>query len=175
MSKSYLIYFFLVFFFFLFTFIPSVNSTLTNCNTTADCNFNGDCYSNICHCSSSYATLLPEEPCNYKRKSQVGAFLLAFFLGEFGAGFFYVGNTTYGLLSWMPMFVFIPLCCCACCGVVSLSEFKPGGCFLGCIYGLVVFIVICLSFFSLGWWIYQIVVMGTNSMPDSNGIYLTPW
>lgn len=157
----------------LLSIIYSVSATsLSNCNNTADCNFNGECYNNVCHCDTNYATLDPTAPCDYTRKSQWASFFLALFLGEFGAGFFYVGNITYGMLSWMPMFVLIPVCCMACFGALHMDF--DGGC-AACFGFLGIAVAFGMALFGLAWYIYQIVVMAQNSMNDSNGIALAPW
>src|SRR5438477_10846083 len=68
-----------------------------NCtNAIYDCSNHGICTraGDGCVCDDGYATHLPTTNvgCNYKRKKQLAAFLLQFFLGEFGAGHWYSGN-----------------------------------------------------------------------------------
>lgn len=111
------------------------------------CSYNGECQNDglSCHCYDEYTTYNPPEgyQCNYKKKSALTAFLLEFFLGEFGAGLWYLGN--YGLAAGqlaMSIGICIPASILLCLGakefsatLVGLSQF-----------GLLIWIVIEWAF-----------------------------
>jgi hypothetical protein len=59
-----------------------------------------------CECDKGYATHGEVMFCSHKQRKQVTAFLLSFFLGEFGADWFYIGNKdpTYDGLGVLKLF-----------------------------------------------------------------------
>lgn len=71
----------------------------TTCTTSAQCGSNGNCSnSGICVCKTgSYVTISADQPCAYEKKKKLAAFLLSFFIGVFGADWFYLasGNAGY--------------------------------------------------------------------------------
>ena len=75
-----------------------------------DCNGHGICsaLTNSCECDIGYTSYGSRDgtDCNYKQKYQMNAFLLSLFLGEFGAGRFYVGDYMLGSLKLMLYVVF---------------------------------------------------------------------
>merc|ERR1712129_342311 len=82
------------------------------------CNGHGLCsaLTNSCECDIGYTTVHATDDdtteCNYKQKYQMNAFLLSLFLGEFGAGRFYVGDYLFGTIKLM-LYVYIHLSECA--------------------------------------------------------------
>ena len=60
----------------------------------------------VCVCDKYYITLDDSEVfCNYNLKNRVTAFVLSFFLGEFGADWFYLsdGNTAYIIVGFIQV------------------------------------------------------------------------
>jgi len=81
------------------------------CNTSSQCN-NGYCSERgpneyICSCNNNYVHR-DGEPCSYKQKSKLGAFLFSLFLGEFGADWFFLarGNGWYIFAGIMKLLSF---------------------------------------------------------------------
>ncbi|AYV75175.1 MAG: hypothetical protein Terrestrivirus1_49 [Terrestrivirus sp.] len=115
------------------------------------CNYKGTCVNgNTCICDFGWITVDNQTTgCTYQQKTRVAGFLLHFFLGEFGAGEFYLGNTSIAA------------------GQISLTL--VGGfvvCILGCLFYAcckeiaVIPIVICVLAWIIGWlawWIYECV------------------
>ena len=81
-------------------FTPSISLATTSCTSNADCGSNGVCATSTstCNCTkANYVTVQSDKPCAYEQKSKLTAFLLSFFLGGFGADWFYLsaGNGGY--------------------------------------------------------------------------------
>ena len=53
----------------------------------------------VCKCDKLYTTLNKDEPCAYKQKSKLAAFLISFFAGWFGADYFYLANGSGGYIA----------------------------------------------------------------------------
>lgn len=133
------------------------------------CNYKGTCVNgNTCICDFGWITVDNQTTgCTYQQKTRLAGFLLHFFLGEFGAGEFYLGNTSIAA------------------GQISLTL--AGGvlvCILGCIFyacckefaiGPIAICVIAWIFGWIGWWIYECVMIGTGQRLDGNGIPITNW
>jgi hypothetical protein len=115
------------------------------------------CYSFI---DDSMATVLR---CNYRQKSAVTAFLLELFFGEFGAGYFYLGEKTMGtgqvILTLFGGFLLCALVMCV--GYTSSSVTNGFTCivFIGCVWAMPV----------LAWWIAGCVTIGQGKVLDGNG------
>ena len=74
----------------------------SECDEDQDCGFpNGNCFEGHCVCKEDYGTvIIPGQKihhCQEKKKDQLVAWLLSFFLGFFGADWFYLarGNGNY--------------------------------------------------------------------------------
>jgi len=73
------------------------NDGLVTCVSNRECN-NGNCVfydegvsdRKVCECESGWITYGDSEVCSYKQKDKLIAFLLSFFVGEFGADWFYL-------------------------------------------------------------------------------------
>ena len=144
-----------------------------------DCNHNGVCNQagNACICDDDYAThdaTVATGECNYKRKSGLVALLLSIFVGEFGAVFFYVGDTTMGyiqlflagILAILVGSVFGAFCGIAIDSTNNGSGEATHGCATvwgcgGAISMIVMYIIVLVA------------VVGGN-LDDSNGISLSP-
>ena len=68
----------------------------TACTSDATCN-NGVCKNSTCVCSLGYVTF-GNTTCNYKQKEKLTAFLLSFFVGNFGADWFYLASGNGGYI-----------------------------------------------------------------------------
>ena len=101
-------------------------------------------------------------------KSKLVAFLLSFFVGGFGADWFYLSNGvfTYIMVGIIKLLLIgqAGLCCCSVkFGFCSLQEGLEkicGPC--SCLVGLGVFL----------WWVVDWVRILTNTFPDGNGMEL---
>merc|ERR1719295_1405519 len=103
--------------------------------------------------------------CNYKQKSQLTAFLLAFFLGFYGGGQWYLG--LYGLAGakLAVTLVFYYASCCLQMAMESIgTEAWPGQVCLCCGW-LGIFI----------WWLVDIIHFGMNDYEDENGVLPYEW
>jgi len=114
--------------------------------------------------------------CCYTQKNQLIAFLLQFFIGAVGAGRFYLGYIGIGV---GQLVLSLLVCClpgcmiiCSLCtkGGVEKSMAALGGVFayFGCV-------VLCLGISGIMvWWLYDLVIIGTNAVTDFNGVALYP-
>lgn len=144
---------------------------ITACNKTADCSFNGFCDDNECHCFNNYITHESVLPCNYKQASRTTAFLLEFFLGGVGAGWFYLGRLDFAL-SQLLLFI-IPSCAALCFAFVFFQDkhdtqgesISAAALCLRCIFLLA----------SIGLWLHGVIVIGTGQASDSNGVFVGDW
>ena len=83
------------------------------CNSTHGCGDHGYCFTpmpsnashSICECDKGWKST--EAPCDYQAKNWLVAFLLSFFLGEFGADWFYLanGSGTYIAIGVVKLFL----------------------------------------------------------------------
>merc|ERR1712129_656121 len=114
----------------------------------------------------------------YSDITQVSAFCMSFFLGMFGGGRLYVGDTSAGIVK---LLLCLLVCCYPCimtlsCGkksgnrrVIAMKDLKSAG-------GIFMSIIGCVAFFALLIWIIvDIVLFGMNEIPDSDGLPLQPW
>ena len=140
------------------------------CLTDADCSGHGTCTvaTGICKCDAGFITPKASGAgqCSYEQKAQLTAFLLHFFLGEFGTGEFYAGNNGWGggqlaiTLGWVASL--ITGWSLAACGVPVVPY--------------ILYIVGAAGFLAeFGWWLADDVLFGTNQRPDGNGEPLKPW
>ena len=134
-------------------------------------------------CEYGFTTYNPPDDtmCNYKQKSQLTALLLSLFLGQFGAGRFYVGDTVLGTIKLLLILMgccltcICSLCIAPCLGYegmkisTDINDHKEGGLFALCC-GVIPFV--CSSCALSIWWIVDIILFATNSIKDGNGVDL---
>ena len=60
---------------------------------------NGACTNGVCQCRSGYITWKDGAACSYKQYSQLGAFLLSFFLGGLGVDWFVLAKGSGGYIT----------------------------------------------------------------------------
>jgi len=145
-----------------------------------DCNNNGVCNQagTACICDDDYAThdaTAETGECNYERKSGLVALLLGIFVGEFGAVYFYIGDTEMGciqlfLAGVLAMFVgaiFGACCGCAVDAAVSNTEAEATST-CSRIWASVGFIAMIVMY------IIVLVKVAEGSLDDSNGVGLSP-
>lgn len=147
------------------------------CTTDANCN-NGVCISLQCVCSKGYADR-DGVACTYKQKEKVIAFCLSFFIGFFGADWFYLaaGNGVYvfaGIMKLLTgMFFFlgcIPLLIAGLfAGLSRDSIFGRVGTIVG-----VILITLMLLFVSTSilWYFIDWIRILTDVFKDGNNIGL---
>lgn len=110
-----------------------------------------------CLCYEEYGG----DVCEYTRKKSLTAFLLQFFLGGLGVGYFYLGLTGLGV----GILLLSVLGCClggglGIAGLVSGKKSIGGvGTCLGGLCAVAIF----------GWWLGSTIQMGMNKLNDSNG------
>jgi len=152
----------------------------TNCSGRGSCatDDDGDWY---CICDDGYTTHDADDDvyCNYEQKKQLTAFLLAWFLGTWGGGQWYVGLS--GLAAGKLCYA-LAVCCIIPCflqcfvlkkmsgGLESGGMMGGGGgsslygcCYCCCVLGVFV------------WWLVDIIMFGMNNIDDKNGVGLEPW
>ncbi len=122
-----------------------------------------------CQCLKEYGTI-PNEfnyACNYKKKSQLTAFLLELFISN-GAGHFYVENYAYAvpkLITWVfsyYFFIFIRICC------KSAEDNRRINILI-----TVLASISCIGMFT--WQLLDLVLFGLNKYKDSYEIDLISW
>jgi hypothetical protein len=139
-------------------------------------------------CDDGYIT--PKDggaACSYKQKDQLTAFLLHFFLGEFGAGMWYAGQygqaagqlvlglSTIGTgVAWT-----VVSGCAGACGTMAHDEESNclavtacGCCGLSAALGAV-WATTGLATFA--WWLADDVLFGLNKIKDQHGEKLKAW
>lgn len=141
------------------------------CTNVRDCHQHGQCVDSVCLCSDDYATF-GECQCCHKRKNQLTAFFLQFFLGPFGAGFFYLGKTKLGLATIACLTGGFGAVCVLACIFSCLSSTEERS-FSGNIF--ITICITCLEIAAIVLWIYGIVVMATGDIQDGDGISMKSW
>ena len=151
----------------------------TACTSDASCN-NGVCKNSTCVCTLGYVTF-GNQTCNYKQKEKLTAFLLSFFVGNFGADWFYLasGNGGYivaGIFKLITGIFLIGgscfLCCTMICSAVDKSSIKACGIVLSVI--VIVLMILCSLTNSI-WYLVDWIRILTNSFKDGNGVSLKDW
>ncbi|CAF0980638.1 unnamed protein product [Adineta ricciae] len=100
MSTAYLLYFIVLLY--SIQIVPSLSLATTSCTSNSDCGSNGKCSltTNTCNCTTSgYVTVQSSQPCAYEQKKKLNAFLLSFFIGCFGADWFYLAAGSGGYIT----------------------------------------------------------------------------
>jgi len=147
-----------------------------SCTTNADCNYNGDCNNTVCTCQNNYAGAF----CQHKLKSKLTSFLLAFFVGQYGAMRFYLGYTGDGVGKIILIVGGILVCCFGICmggassGVFGAAAENPAVS-LGAGIPMIVCAICCalLGFCALLaswlWWIIDWGLILSNKLDDNEG------
>jgi len=144
------------------------------CNATVTCgdSSQGSCVNGSCVCTKGWAN----PNCSYDRKSRLTAFLLAFFVGHYGADRFYLGYIGDGV-GKILLIVFGFLLCC--CGMVTAGV--GGGLtkvqiFVGCgvsLVGLCIALVGALCVLaSYVWWLVDWILILEKNLDDDDGYSL---
>jgi hypothetical protein len=174
--------------------VPEVTSEKpfggANCTKSSECNFpnGGDCDKDagLCVCYKEYTGI----NCDYHRKSQTVAFLLSFFVGEFGADMFYLGVNSQAipklLCLILSIVLLIPASILSCCaGVASATDPEKGttaekaakccevcsGCTATLLWVAVVLLLILVPI----WWLINWAMIAANVVRDGNGEYPYSW
>ena len=78
-----------------------------DCFGVTECEDNGECVDGFCDCDEDYTG----SNCEDKRRSKLIAILLYLFVGGVGAGNFYAGYTTYGIVQAVMFgLALVPVC-----------------------------------------------------------------
>lgn len=133
------------------------------CDSDLNCSSHGNCnyFGTACICDSKYVThdASPGVYCNYAQKDRALPFAIEFVFGwETGAGYFIMGYDGYGagqLVLFWGSIIFL-------CFALGTNAWP-----------VVVISVIGLVA-SFGWWIASVVIIGTGSLKDQNGV-TTAW
>jgi len=143
---------------------------VTNCSTTNCPAQNGVCSgTSMCVCRKEFANVpkVSKDTCSYKRKSQLTAFLLEFFL-PFGVGHFYVGKWWLGLIKMI----------CTLFAMITIYSFLI--CCLSCVqnqksYAAYMFFYYFVPILASVWWLVDIILFGIDYFLDNNGVPLYTW
>ena len=149
---------------------------------------------NQCQCEETYTSI--ENPCDYKQKRQLTAFLLSLFLGPFGADWFYLAkdSTSYTFIGVTKLLLsfWLVSCCvafCSTCIAGIAGGFKrdyklmikdncrntfciPCGSNISCIC-VTIFNIYILGPFV--WWIVDLARILAGTFRDGNGQDLLPF
>jgi|LauGreDrversion4_2_1035121.scaffolds.fasta_scaffold159694_2 hypothetical protein len=109
--------------------------------------------------------------CNYKKKEQLTAFMLSFFVG-FGAEHFYLERFNVGAAK----LVFYTLCCAL--NIIYFILYKcvkDGKRYVEFIGTFEAFYLACGFFYMILWNVYDWVNIGYNSLLDGNEMQLLSW
>mmetsp|Transcript_47081 Transcript_47081/g.125101 ORF Transcript_47081/g.125101 Transcript_47081/m.125101 type:complete len:196 (-) Transcript_47081:137-724(-) len=162
---------------------PDKTEAVVECGfvDAVSCGEHGTCddvVTGICTCDSTHFTETLAKPCGTEKKSRVTAILLHVFLGYVGAGAFWLGWTSWGVL---PLLMCCLPICCTCiggigigCGVLKASEnWKEfaalGTPCLSCFSTLLSTLLLCTG---QVFWILVIVWIADSSAADGDGVPL---
>ena len=140
------------------------------CATTADTK----CENSNCICGSGYMSTLKDSRlirCCYEQKNSLTAFLLEFFIG-FGAGHFYYGSTTYGIikLCFYLLFLSIVLFLLIKAFIDKRNKNKKENTHVFRIFRIVSFVLIGFTY--ICWQMIDSVMIVLGGYTDSNGFEL---
>jgi hypothetical protein len=154
------------------------NFTCTPGPSSPECSYHGTCKKDgtECVCDEGYAsTSNGLEKCDYTEIPTWKPFLMEFFLGiPGGGGYFYLGYNGLGAgqlcYFWVGM---IFACVAVCCGLVSFwkNDADVSAC-PAC--GIMCFFILWILGF-IAWQITALVMIGTASLLDSNGMPVEPF
>jgi len=137
-------------------------------STIRDCG-EGTCVPavNTCLCKDDWYTTEANKPCKTKKKSRTTAILLHVFVGNFGAGAFYLGWTAYGVATLLMCLVPCVCICVLVCGGIASGDEKGG------LAALAPVIQCCFGIASMGLWIAVIVYIADGESRDSDNVPLS--
>jgi len=126
----------------------------------------------ICECDKGYISVT--KPCDYFQKSQLVAFLLSFFLGEFGADWFYLANGSNFYIGIGVLKMLLLSMGCACCPLMAgcgllCTKFCPKNCTDKVIGPVILVFFIFLQVTIFVWWITDWIRTLTGDFHDGNG------
>jgi len=127
----------------------------------------GTCNNDNCVCNDDWYTTEESKPCNTKKKSRTTAILLHVFVGNFGAGAFYLGWTAYGVATLLMCLVPCVCICVLVCGGIASGDEKGG------LAALAPVIQCCFGIASMGLWIAVIVYIADGESRDSDNVPLS--
>ena len=172
--------------------VPNISDEQSSCVHNANCSEKGPnsfvyCQAGRCICHECFIlnsitnrcyTMPPctdydntTGQCIDRRKSQLTAFLLAFFLTWTGAANFYINRLEYAI----PQLIFGILFCSMCCVIGCVrqttkdTEENPIKWCVGCFVGTSTCLLYALF---LAWWIAELVIFATNERHDGSGCSL---
>jgi hypothetical protein len=153
--------------------LQSINNftCIPNAPSNPECSYKGVCTKDgkDCVCTIGYASTREGVfKCDYEQKKALTAFLLEFFFGYLGAGYFYLGIINYGVGQLLlTVLGCIPMCIVMCCAFAGENKTDLSASLFTCCVG----ILGCLWFCGiLGWDIYVLVTIGTCSINDAYGM-----
>ena len=134
-------------------------------STSTDCFAQSHCVNSVCQCDKGWYTRDDDAPCSYEQKSKLVAFLLSFFLGNFGADWFYLSaKATPYIVAGL-----FKLIAGAWCGAVYKSwnnNDEESGSRYNCLSS----IWACDGSI---WWLVDWIRILSNSFPDGTGVPLS--
>lgn len=156
------------------------------CNSNADCSNNGDCdiTTRKCSCYLDYSTFIGNytkianqtqidelKLCNYRKKSQLTAFMLCLFVG-FGSEHFYLERSDFGIAK----LVFYLVCCIGNIIMFIIYIWFPDKHYLIDFLGQYEAIYMTYGFIvAFLWVLYDLIRIGNFTMMDGKNIDMIPW
>ena len=135
------------------------------CNFSDDCPSHSQCLGSVCECATGWTTQNDSDICTYEQKSKWTAFLLSFFVGNFGVDWFYLscGNTFYILAGVLKILIG-----CGCCGSICRARVPYGDEHSGSRARPAQFFSTASSI----WWLVDWIRILVSAFPDGNDVPL---
>lgn len=157
------------------------------CAIDSDCGHHGSCNGGECHCDDGYTTHGDGPVCGYQQKSRLTALLLQIFVGQWGAGEFYLKKYNYavpqlflGMTAWGTLGLSVPafaamlgcygMCICAMDESACWTGISGCGALATGMTGAALVTGSLIASTAMGaWWVVDIVRIASGAAKDNNG------
>jgi len=138
---------------------PAKGSPPILCAGNGLCTLNGTCF-----CLTGFT----KPDCSYKRKSQLTAFLLSFFLGSIGVDRLYLELITSGVLKLAFTLSLCIIPCFPLCGLLYINEDERGP---YCLHSYMLVVALCAVGLvaTIAWWTIDVMLIAAGALHDGNG------